>query len=367
MIVFICALLLLAISLTCIVLRKSYNFVSAKELKRRAAHGDEQAKHLYRAVAYAGDLYLLLWTVTALSSAGGFVLLTSIAPNWLCFIAVVLLLWIFYEIVPATRLTAAGSRITVLLTPGVVWILNLLHPVLDKGAYHIQKRYVSDQHTGLYERADLMDLIERQLRQEDSRFSAEELMIAAQALSFNDYTVHDIVTPWSNVKTIIASDVVGPVVIDEAHRSGQPLIPVFDANEQQLVGMLRVQQLGIKTDGQVSDLMDQTVYYLHEDDSLTEALHAFYVTNQPLFVVLDSAGHNVGVITMAAMLQQLLGELPGASAESYSEYSEVRRRHNTDLETKLSGPENASITELEPLEFANLTEKTDSTDETVVE
>jgi CBS domain containing-hemolysin-like protein len=331
-ITFIFALIVLLIALAAIVIRKSYAYLPAKELKRRAASGDVVAVQLYRAVAYGGALDILLWVVIALTGAGGFVLLVSIAPTWISFIAVVLLLVVFYELLPASRLTSLGSQLTIHATPLIVMLLSGLHPVLSRGDRVLQKRYTERSHTGLYERSDLLALIEQQLSQEDSRFSVEELMIAAQALSFNDYFVHDIITPWAKVKCVTASDTVGPVVIDEAHRSGQPLVPVIESGEHgdRIVGTLRVQQLGLQSDGVASDLMDQTVYYLHEDDTLTEALHAFYVTNEPLFVVVNGKGDHVGVITMAAMLKQLLGELPGASAESYAEHCEIAGRHHAN-------------------------------------
>jgi CBS domain containing-hemolysin-like protein len=314
MIAFICALLLLLISLTLIVMQKSYYAIPAKEIKRRAAYGDEHATRLYKAIAYGENLDLLLWIMIALSSAGGFVLFTIVAPDWISFIAVVLLLFVFYSLIPSGRITSLGSYVTSLFTPFLAWLLSILHPAIRRGAQHLQKRQSGQTHTGLYERSDLLELIEQQLQQEDSRFSPEELMIAAQALGFSDATVHDIVTPWSSVKTLSSNDVVGPVVINEAHNSGQPLVPVVE--QGRVVGTLRVQQLGIRSEGKASDLMDQAVYYLHEDDSLSEALHAFYVTNQPLFVVLGSKGEYIGVITMSAMLKRLLGELPGSIAEA---------------------------------------------------
>jgi CBS domain containing-hemolysin-like protein len=364
MIAFIFALLLLLLALTAIVMRKTYDSIPAKELKRRAAKGDQRYQQLYLAVAYGGALDLLLWAIVALTSAGGFILLTKVAPNWISFLAVVLLLFVFYSLVPATRITAVGSRVTLILTPLLARVLSFLHPVLGRGAKQIQKRRTSRDHTGLYERADLLELINKQLSQPDSRFSNVELMIVSKALSFNDSTVHNIITPWKAVKTISVNDIVGPVVIDEAHRSGLPLIPVVEGKgaDSRVVGTLRVAQLGLNSDGQAADLMDQAVYYLHEDDSLTEALHAFYVTNQPLFVVLDSTGKYVGIITMAAMLQKLLGELPGAGAEEYTEYTEIKNRNGDKVQN-----DNAEVISKDSEPQLNNTEKTATSDETVIE
>jgi CBS domain containing-hemolysin-like protein len=331
MISFISALMLLGLALLAIVMRKAYHSVPTKELKRRAAAGDAWAQQYYRAVAYGHTLDVLLWFIIGCAGAGGFIILSRLAPVALSFIAVVLLIWVFYAILPVSRMTSWGNRVTLLLTPFVARLLHGLHPLLRRGAYVIEKRSNSETHTGLFERRDLLELIEKQLHQPDSRFSTEELMIVAQTLNFNDVVVHDILTPWSRVTSVTVGDVVGPVMIDEAHRSGQPLLPVVtkaEGSAEQVVGTLQVHQLGIESHGSAADVMDKVVYYLHEDDSLTEALHAFYVTNQPQFIVLDSSGAYVGIVTMSAMLHKLLGELPGAAAEVYMDYSDVSHRHN---------------------------------------
>ena len=52
-------------------------------------------------------------------------------------------------------------------------------------------------HTGLFERSDLVELIEQQQHQTDSRLSDEELDIARRALNFNEYKVHDV---WYRAK-----------------------------------------------------------------------------------------------------------------------------------------------------------------------
>lgn len=329
MILFIYALVLLSVTLVTLVIRKSYSYIPATELKRRAVAGDSSSQRLYQAVAYGPVLDLFLWVLTTTSAASGFILLSRVAPVWLSFVAVGLLLWVFYELIPSSRLTEGGKRLTLLATPLIARCLNLLYPVFVRVVPLIERRFNAAVHTGLYERTDLLALIEQQLTQDDSRFRAEELMIAAQALRFHDYSVQDSLTPWSQVHTVSANDVVGPIVIDEAYHSGQPLIPVMDtaSHPKKVVGMLRVSQLGIESTGMAVDAMDKKVYYLHEEDSLAEALHAFYVTNQPMFIVIDSRQHHTGVIMIGSLLRQLLGDLPGQQADSYADYELAVRRH----------------------------------------
>jgi CBS domain containing-hemolysin-like protein len=83
--------------------------------------------------------------------------------------------------------------------------------------------------------------------------------------------------------------------------------------------------------------MEPTVYYLHENDTLSEALHAFFVTNHPLFVVVDSFEEYVGVVTIENILHTLLGHIPGDDFDQYTDSSAVAARH-----TKVEKPEQSS-------------------------
>ena len=74
--------LLLLLALTGIVIRKTYFYVPARELKRRAAKHDPAAAKLYRAVAYGNSLRALLWLYIGLTSAASFILLARALPVW---------------------------------------------------------------------------------------------------------------------------------------------------------------------------------------------------------------------------------------------------------------------------------------------
>ena len=73
--------------------------------------------------------------------------------------------------------------------------------------------------------------------------------------------------------------------------------------------------------------MHAKIYYLNEEDNLGQALHAFFMTNQPLFVVVNNAGEYVGVLTIAAVLTQMLGHVPGESFDRYADPEAVASRH----------------------------------------
>lgn len=320
-------ILFLVLALFGMVLRKTYFSLPLSELKRRAQRHDSNAIQLYRAAAYGDSLRSLLWLYIGLTSALSLILLAKELPLWLGVLIIGPLLWVVFSLIPATRTTTLGLWLTRAATPTIAWMLNLLHPLLSNSSDFVRKHYVSPKSTGLYERDDLLQLIRSQHKQPDSRITKEELEIVERTLNFSTYQVSDILSSRSKVKTVLASDVIGPVLIDELHKNKQAYALVRETKKGPFVGTLAFDKLNIRSSGEVRDIMDSTVYYLHESDKLNEALHAFFVTNSPLFVVVDSFEEYVGIITIEDILQKLLGHIPGDDFEEYYSSVAVASRH----------------------------------------
>lgn len=324
---FVVALALLVLALAVIVIRKTYYSLPLSELKRRAERHEPLAAVTYPAVAYGNSLRSLLWLAIGFLSAASIIMLARILPVWAGLLIVAPSLWIAFSWLPASRVTKLGAWLTRLVTPAIVWLLNWLHPALNRSADAIEKRYAAVRHTGLFERADVMELIEKQQNQADNRLSAEELEIVKRALQFSDYTVADVLTPRQQIKTVLADDVVGPILIDELHQSGQSLVLVRESKKGPVVGSLEFRRLNLHSKGHVRDVMNTVVYYLHENDSLGEALHAFFATNHSIFVVVNSFEEYLGIITVENILHQLLGHVPGDDFDQYTDIAAVAARH----------------------------------------
>lgn len=346
--IFACLLLLLA--LAGLVVRKTYFYLPPKELKRRAENHDKHASQLYRAVAYGNSLRGLLWLYIGLTCAASLILLARELPIWVSLLVVGPLLWIAFSLIPASRVTRLGTMITRQVTPPIAWLLNYLHPILSRGADMVELRYSKPAHTSLYERSDLVELIEKQQDQPDSRLTEEELEIAKRALSFGDYTVKSVMTPRKRVKVVLAGDTIGPILIDEIHKTGQDFALVRATAKGDFVGSLALASLDLSSTGKVADVMDETVYYLHEGDALNQALHAFFATNCSIFIVINSFEEYVGIMTIANVLKQLLGHVPGEEFDQYANPGLVASRHPKTKKTKKTDDETSVKTDEEVIE-----------------
>ena len=323
---FIIAIVLLGLAVGGVAIRKTYYSLPLTELKRRARH-DIFAAKLYQAAAYESSLQVILWLFIASTSAGGFVLLARVAPIWLSLVTVVLVLLVSFSWLPASRVTVIGARATMWLSPLLSRLLSFLHPILQRLVSLVGRRYALPPHTGLFEREDLLQLLRQQQAQKDSRLSVEQLSIVMHVLTFSDHHVRDVLTPRGTMRTVHANETVGPILIDELHQTGMEHIIVQDSPNAEIVGTLAVRDLGLHSSGRVRDVMDPTVYYVHESDNLSDALHAFFVTNHSLFVVTNSFEEYVGVLSVSSLLHELLGHVPGEAFDQYADLQAVANRH----------------------------------------
>lgn len=322
MILLLVSLLLAALMMVAISLEKTYNHLPQREFKRRAAQGDQVAALLYRAVAYGVSLNVLVWLFIGLSAAGFFVALSHALPTTLALLGSLTVLWLGFAWLPNTRVTALSIWLARAVTPIFAWILNYTAPLFDRLASFFEKHAQLHVHTGLFQKEDLIDLIEQQKVQADNRMAEEELSMAKHVLTFGDKLVSDILIPQRIVKSVKASDTIGPILMGELHDSGHSRFPVYQDKPAQVVGMLYLRDLlDAKQGGLVSSVMQKRVYYMHEDQSLYEALTAFLKTKHHMFVVVNSFEEVVGVVTIEDVLEQIIGK---PIVDEFDQYDDLR-------------------------------------------
>jgi len=351
MVGFILALVLLGIALLALALQKTYSALTEKELRRRARSHDPIASVLYRAVAYGATLRGVLWCVVVVAASGSFVLLSRIAWEPLAFVTVAITLAYGFVWMPAHRATAFGMRIAVWSTPTIVWVLDTVHPLFDRLSAFAQKHQPITIHTGLYEREDLMALLERQRHQADSRISSETLDLMLHSLTFGDKMVRDCMVPRRAVEAIPADTSISPAMINELHRSGFSRVPVYEdsdgpgSEEPKFVGTLYLRDLiTLKHTGTVGDVMHKKVYYVHEDHPLEQVLDAFLKTHYHLFIVVNSFEEFVGVITIEDILEQILG---CKIVDEFDQYDDMRAvaGHQAKADHKTHKKEGSEVVE----------------------
>jgi CBS domain containing-hemolysin-like protein len=319
---FIISLLLGVFTLLAISLQRTYGHVPEKELKRRARSGDSFAEGLHRAAAYGASLRALLWLMVVLFASVFFLYVSRHTATWFALLAIGLVVWFGFVWLPANEASKTSTWLAMRIAPFFAWILQWLHPVLN-GFVSLLRRYRPLRvHTGLYDVDDLIQLFERQEVQADNRIDKATLEVTKHALSFGNKKVEDILTPRRVVKTVNVEETVGPVLMTELHASGFSRFPVYEGKQDNMVGVLYLRDLvNAKTGGQIRKIMHPQICFVHEDQSLAEALQAILKTHQHLYVVVNSFEEYVGIVTIEDILEEIVGK---QIVDEFDQYDDMR-------------------------------------------
>ena len=323
MLPFILGLVSAALAIVFAVLYSAFSHVTPKELKRRARSGDEIAALLYRSVSYGLSAKLVLGGFAALCAYGAVVLLVRALDAWLA-IPVLVVIGVAGVLFTDSRGGASKMALwmAVHVSPGLAWMLERLQPILGRIARAVRKLFPLRVHSGLYEKEDLVALLEAQKTQPDNRIAPGEIDMLSHALTFGDKTVADALVPKRVVKSVAVDEPVGPVLMGELHTSGHSRFPVYEAKKDNIVGVLYLHDLvATKQSGVVRTVMRRKVTYVHEEFTLYQTLQAFIKTKQHLFVVVNNFEEYVGIITIADVLERVIGKL---IVDEFDTYDDLR-------------------------------------------
>ncbi|HVS79085.1 MAG TPA: CBS domain-containing protein [Candidatus Saccharimonadales bacterium] len=327
-------ILLALVLLKCAVLYKVYHSISVLELKRRARGRDSRAASLYKVAAYESTLDLLLW-IFGTASAAVLVIWSARTDWWLAALVIIITSWL----VVWTRFPAGGwaGRLAALMAPYHAWFLGLVEPVLGPIAKTLLPS-ARAHHTGLYEKKDLLEFLDRQHRQPDNRIEESDLRIAFGAVGFGDKNVGSMMTPKKQVRFVGSDETVGPMLMDELHKTGQSRFPVVKGSAKsaapRIVGTLYLKDIvGYQGGGKVKELARKDVYYINEDSTLRQALAAFLKTHHHLLIVVNSFEEVVGVLSIENVMQQIFGQPVGDKFDSYDNLRAVAAQKETEPET----------------------------------
>jgi len=325
---FILAVLLLILALAAVTLQKAYFYVPDKELKHRAERGDRISATLHSVAVYGGEAQLLITAVMVLAAAAGTVLFVQVAPALLGILVVVCILVLGFFWQPRTKLTKTEAELAVWCAPAVVWVLLHAQAVLRPFVSWAEGKRIYQRHTRLFDAEDFETLLDRQRHQRDNRISEVEMERMRRVLLFGHRHIGDAMTPRVKVKAVRAADQLSPVLINELHQTGFARFPVYDDKLSNIVGTLAMERIAdVNLHGSVDDSTDHRLAYLHQDDTLEQALQAFYETRQHLFIVLSAKGNYVGILTLTDILRELAGRPEGQAFGRFDDREAVTARH----------------------------------------
>lgn len=163
----------------------------------------------------------------------------------------------------------------------------------------------------------------------------------ASAMSFADRKVSDIMMPRSEITFVYEHDFLGPLMLDKLYQSGSSHFPVLSSDGRQVIGVIstsKLNSLEIKNTDRATQYLDKKVYYIRSDYTLDQAMSAFLRTNCFFFVVIDTSGQVVGLLTYKMLVGFLLGYIPHDDFLDDSSIAAVIKRNDYAPKKSEHGP-----------------------------
>ena len=132
------------------------------------------------------------------------------------------------------------------------------------------------------------------------------------AMTFSNKKVKNLMLPRAEITFVHVNDFMGPLTLDKLYQSGFSHFPVLGVKGE-IAGVIHTASLNsleIKDTDRAASFLDKNVYFMRDNYSLYEAMAAFLRTNSYFFMVINSDGQVVGLLTLKMLISKLLGEVP---------------------------------------------------------
>lgn len=277
--------------------------LSAFEIKRRIKSGRESELEVQRELQARGIIAIKQLAITLLTIA---IVLTLTH----------LLDYLWGSVVSAV-VVVAGLGVTSLSL--VRKIVAVAYRPIERPLIRLSQRFGSSltrldmglpgsDRPDLHSKEELLAL----LKVRPSPLSAFESRAVASVLSFESATVRQVMTERADVVTISHDELLGPIALNDLHKTGHRQFPVIDGSLDRVIGILNIADLltidGTKNSKKVKDVMSREVETISHESSLRDALPILINATSRLAVVVDSRQQVVGLLTLGRVIETLIGQ-----------------------------------------------------------
>ncbi|MDB5177647.1 MAG: exported protein of unknown function [Candidatus Saccharibacteria bacterium] len=283
--------------------RPVYSQLSLFELERRAETGSSAAVSALRRERLLPDIESLQRVMTALLLVV-FVVVSVVTFEWL--FGIVLSVIVALEYGAVARLSFIKTRANQLYVKYETHLLDFAEKFASIFRF-IRTATPVQPITALSSKEELNHLI----AESGGVLSPDERKLIVNGLGFEDRLVSEIMTPRSVIDSVSKLDHLGPLMLDELHKSGHSRFPVIDGDIDHVVGMLHIHDLltidAKRRSTSVEKAMEPRVFYVKQDQTLQHALAAFLRTHHHLFVVVNEFHETVGLLSLEDVIEAMLG------------------------------------------------------------
>lgn len=286
-----------------------YFSLDQHSLRRRAKHGDIDAKIIYPLRKKGNLLLATLLLGNVLVNTVLSVYLGSIASGVVASIAATSLIFIFGEIAPQAVISRHAMWFGSRLAPVVKLLMIVFYPITKPLAYTLDK-LLGDEVPTLYSKTEIMQIVSDHEDSEHSPIDADEERIVHGALQFSHRRVQEVMTPINSVVLLDENQRLTKTFFEELSESGYSRYPVYSGKRTNIIGILYAKDLLTEDDNiaikDTEDAFDTAVLRIKSSQFLDVILGKMLKQKKHLAIVESSAKEAVGVISLEDIIEEII-------------------------------------------------------------
>lgn len=274
------------------------------ELVRRSNNGDDSVRQELRREKLLQDVVSLQSALQAVLLTS-FVLVSIATFGWTLGVLITIFVALYYQVIAQSSLlqrqaSSLYDHYEPQLLATITQRARLIRLLRSAEPWRPHKVVISSR-----------EELEVLIREQNGILSPAETKLLLSGMDFGLRLVRDVMTPRSMIDSIGKTELLGPLVLDDLHKTGHSRFPVVDGDVDTVLGTLHVQDmlsLDRKQSVTAEKAMEPRVFYIREDRTLTHALAAFLRTHHHLFIVVNEFRETVGLLSLEDVIEALLGQ-----------------------------------------------------------
>ena len=239
-------------------------------------------------------------------------------------LAVLLLVILCGEILPKAAGLSFPERIVRLNSSALRGWFHFMGPVrrvLEYAASHLEP---ADQHDNRLDAEELKMLIDA--TRHDPTFGTPEKAMVEDIVNLPDIRVRELMVPRVD-QLLLRADTPAGEALREAAEQELELIPIYEADEDNIVGVVEVRDLFVndEPDRPLADFASP-VRFVPETKRADALLREFLADNLRLVCVVDEYGGLAGTICLEDLLEEVVGEFDAMEAPLIEQLGESTYR-----------------------------------------
>lgn len=214
-------------------------------------------------------------------------------------------LYIFF-IIPGYKTKGLSINIASSLSPIFISLLNKTKNYTKNLEKHLSSYQKNHNHHKSLSRAEILDMLNQQKDLSEGRTLGFELASAIKSIKVTSKKSVDFMQKIEDIHLVGINESVGPILIDELHKSGRKTFLV-NSPKHGIIGTVLLRDLiDLKDGGRVESVYEPANEFLESDQDVREILELFADTSKNLFVVTDEDGEKIGALYIEDVIKALI-------------------------------------------------------------